>query len=81
MLLLPALIFLSVTLGLAGLFFWFAPTKTVQRLQAMSDPVEKPQWTETVVNIVGPFAKLSSPTGNWEASAAQSKVYQCRHPA
>ncbi|WP_211462716.1 type II secretion system F family protein [Collimonas silvisoli] len=73
MLILPVLIFFAVTLGVIGLFVWLAPTKTAQRLQAMSNPAEKPQWTETMVNIVGPFAKLSSPTGNWETSPLRIK--------
>lgn len=73
MLMLSVLIFFTVTLGLTGLFFWLAPTKTEQRLQAMSNPTEKPQWTETMVNLVGPFAELSSPTGNWEASPLRIK--------
>ncbi|WP_211451613.1 type II secretion system F family protein [Collimonas antrihumi] len=73
MLILPVLIFVAVTLGVIGVFVWLAPTKTAQRLQAMSHPVEKPQWTETMVNLVGPFAKLSSPTGNWETSPLRIK--------
>ncbi|SFH93187.1 tight adherence protein C [Collimonas sp. OK307] len=73
MLILSILVFFTVTLALAGLFLWLAPTKTEQRLQAMSNPAEKPQWTETIVNLVGPFAKLSSPTGNWEASPLRIK--------
>lgn len=73
MLLLPVLIFFAVTLGLIGVFLWLAPNKAAQRLQAMSNPVGKPQWTETMVNVVGPFAKLSSPTGNWETSPLRIK--------
>ncbi|MDM0057538.1 type II secretion system F family protein [Variovorax fucosicus] len=64
MLLFPALVFLTVMLGFAGLFIWLAPTRTGQRLQAMSDTPRKSQWTETAVKIVGPFAQLSSPTGD-----------------
>lgn len=73
MLLLPGLIFLAVTLGLAGVFLWLTPTKMEQRLQTLYDPASKPQWTETVVNLVGPFAKLSSPTGDWDASPLRVK--------
>lgn len=69
MLLLPGLIFFSVTFALMGLFFWLAPTKTEQRLKAMSSPAEKQQWTENIVKIAGPFAKLSTPTGDWEKSS------------
>ena len=73
MLLLPALIFLAVTLGLIGLFAWLTPTKIEKRMQTLYDPVLKSQWTETVVNLVGPFAKLSSPSGNWDASPLRIK--------
>lgn len=73
MLLFPVLIFLAVTLGLAGLFFWLAPTRTEQRLQALSSPVEKSPWTGTIVNVVGPFAKLSTPAGDWETSPLRIK--------
>jgi tight adherence protein C len=73
MLLLPVLVFLTVILGLAGLFLWLAPNKTEQRLQAISNSTAKSEWTETVVKIVGPFAQLSSPTGNEEASPLRVK--------
>ena len=68
MLILPVLIFLCVTLGLVGVYLWLTPSKTRQRLQAMAGPVEKSNWTETVANVVGPFAHLSAPTGAWESS-------------
>src|SRR4051812_24198670 len=68
MLILPLLIFFAVTLGLSGLFLWLAPTRIEQRLQAISGPARKSQWTETAVQLVGPFANLSAPTGDWETS-------------
>src|SRR6185436_20522896 len=73
MLILPTLVFAAVLLALGGLFLWFAPTRTGQRLQAISVPVEKSQWTETVVKIAGPFAKLSLPSGAWEDSPLRIK--------
>jgi len=73
MLLLPALIFFSVTFGLIGLYFWLAPTKTDQRLQAIAIPGQKPQWTEQIVKIVGPLAKLSTPAGDWNNSPIRVK--------
>jgi tight adherence protein C len=75
MLLLPALIFLAVTCGVAGLFLWLAPTKTAQRLHAISNPAEKSPWTERAVKIAGPFAQLSSPTGDWESSPLRVKFF------
>jgi tight adherence protein C len=68
MLILTSLIFLAVMLCLAGLFVWFAPTRTEQRLQVISGPAGKSNWTETVVKIAGPLARLSSPEGDWEDS-------------
>src|SRR5690349_2332133 len=68
MLLFSTLVFLAVSLGLAGLFVWLAPSRTGQRLQAMSGTPRPSQWAETVVKVVGPFAHLSSPTGDEDAS-------------
>lgn len=75
MLLLPVLIFLAVSLGLIGLFFWLMPTKTEQRLHAMAGPGEKSQWSETIVKIAGPFARLSTPTGEWDQSPLRIKFF------
>jgi tight adherence protein C len=68
MLLFSTLVFLAVSLGLAGLFFWLAPSRAGQRLQALSGTPKSSQWAETVVKVVGPFAQLSSPTGDDDAS-------------
>lgn len=79
MLLLTALVFLSVTLGLAGFFFWLAPNKMQQRLRTLSspaNPVKESTWIETIVGIVGPFAKLSTPSGNWDTSTLRIKFIQ-----
>ena len=75
MLILPVLIFLAVTFGLVGLFLWLAPTRTAQRLQAMAGPGEKSRWTETIVKIAGPFARLSTPTGDWDKSPLRVKFF------
>jgi len=79
MLILSVLIFLSITLAGTGLFFWLTPSRTQQRLQALShpvNPVQQTNWTETVVNLVGPFAKLSTPDGDWETSPLRLKFLQ-----
>lgn len=73
MLLLPGLIFFTVTFSLAGLFFWLAPSKTAQRVKAMSGPDEKSQWTENIVKIAGPFAQLSAPSDNLDKSLLRVK--------
>ena len=76
MLVLPGLIFLAVTFGLIGLFFWLAPSKTAQRLKAMSEPPEENRsWTENMVKIASPFAQLSTPAGNWDQSPLRLKFF------
>jgi tight adherence protein C len=66
MLLLTSLIFLAVLLACAGMFLWLSPTRAEQRLQVITGPVQKSDWTETVVKIAGPLARLSTPDGDWE---------------
>jgi tight adherence protein C len=68
MLMIPALVFLAVMLAMGGLFLWLVPTRTEQRLQAMAPAQEKTEWTETVVKLAGPIARLSLPSGGWETS-------------
>ncbi len=82
MLLLPLLIFLSVTLALAGLYLWFTPSRAHRRLQEMSAPERTSNWVENVVNVVGPFARLSTPEGDWDASPLRLRFLNAgiRHP-
>src|SRR5207245_12764 len=73
MLLFSMLVFLAVTLAVAAFFMWVTPSRTEQRLQEMTTAGDRSQWTETVVKFVGPFAQLSSPTGDAEASPFRLK--------
>jgi tight adherence protein C len=68
MLILSSLIFVAVALAVAGVFLWLSPTRAEARLQTINAPQEQSHWTETVVKVAGPLAKLSSPEGNWESS-------------
>jgi tight adherence protein C len=68
MLILSSLIFFAVTLAVAGFFLWMSPTRAEQRLQEIAPSKEKSNWTETVVKVAGPLARLSSPEGDWENS-------------
>lgn len=75
MLMLPVLIFLAVTLGLAGLYLLLVPTRTQQRLQSMANTQKKTDWVETATNIVAPFAKLSAPDEDWDTSALRVRFF------
>jgi tight adherence protein C len=75
MLILSALIFLAVTSALGGLFLWLAPTQAERRLQVIAGPTKESHWTETVVNIAGPLARLSTPEGEWENSDLRMRFF------
>ena len=67
------LIFVSVTMGVMGLLTLSSNTRTQKRVQEMVQPTGKKTWMETVVKVVGPFAKLSAPDVKWEASPLRMK--------
>jgi tight adherence protein C len=68
MLLISVLAFLSVTGGILGAAYLLTPTRLDRRIESLSDKPSSPGWEATVATLVGPFAKLSAPTGNWEDS-------------
>lgn len=83
MLLLTVLLFLAITSALIGLFLWLTPTRAEQRLQAISgSAIPASSWTENVVRLSGPFAKLSTPDGEWESSPLRIRFLNAgiRHP-
>lgn len=73
MLIFSALVFTSVSMALIGLYAWLTPNRTQQRLRDLSVDAEKDDWIESVVNAMGPFAKLSTPTGDWESSPLRTR--------
>ena len=80
--LLPILVFVTASLAIGGFVVWMLPTRTEQRLRAVAPSSAKSAWTETAVKIVGPFAQLSSPTGDGETSPLRLKFLNAgiRHP-
>lgn len=80
--LLFVLVFSAVSLALIGMYFLLAPNKTQQRLQALGNSAEASTWMETAVNVVGPFAKLSTPAEGWESSPLRLAFITAgiRHP-
>ncbi|AGU48736.1 putative type 2 secretion system protein [Variovorax paradoxus B4] len=80
--LLPILVFVTVSLAIGGFAVWMLPTRTEQRLRAVAPSSGKSAWAETAVKVVGPFAQLSSPTGDGETSPLRLKFLNAgiRHP-
>jgi tight adherence protein C len=78
----PILVFVAVSLAIGGFAVWMLPTRTEQRLRAVTPSSGKSAWTETAAKIVGPFAQLSSPTGEGETSPLRLKFLNAgiRHP-
>lgn len=62
------MVFLAITLTAIALVFWLVPTRIQQRLEQFGPERNAPQWTETVVRVSGPLARLSMPSGDWENS-------------
>jgi tight adherence protein C len=70
MLTLAALVFVCVTLVVAGAAMLVLPSRTEQRVQTLvSGPAAATDWQTTFVRIAGPFAKLTTPKDNWDQSA------------
>lgn len=80
--LLPIFVFLFVFFAVAGLALWLLPTRSEERLQAVTGPAGAKNWAETAVRIVGPFANLAAPSGNWDGSALRLRFMHAglRHP-
>ncbi|HYD77922.1 type II secretion system F family protein [Ramlibacter sp.] len=74
MITLIALVFMAVTLALAAAWLHFTPNRTEERLKALNPQAATgTEWTETIVKLVGPLAKLSTPGGDWESSPLRIK--------
>jgi tight adherence protein C len=69
-----AIMFVCVTAAALVVLLPFAPGRAKQRLGALADAATlgekaaQTQWTQTVVNLAGKFAKLSLPSEGWEKS-------------
>jgi tight adherence protein C len=71
---LPIVVFFAVTTGCIGAWLLLVPDRTDQRITALTG--ENPRtrtWAAKVVNAVTPFAKLSTPSGEWETSPLRIK--------
>ncbi|MFL6674052.1 MAG: type II secretion system F family protein [Massilia sp.] len=68
MFVLAALVCLAVSAAVAGLFLLLVPTRRDRRLQTIENPAASPDWSATVAQVVGPFASVLAPSGDWEHS-------------
>lgn len=75
MIVVAILVFLAVTSLVAATILFIAPTRTAQRLKRVNLPARDSNWTETVVKLAGPLAKLSTPDVDWEKSPLRTKFF------
>lgn len=75
MLLIPVLVFLSVTLAVAALLLWWMPSRASRRVQAMGDDAPA-DWQGSVTRWVSPLARLSTPEGDWDRSPLRIRFLQ-----
>ena len=73
--LIPFLVFLAVSSLLAGLYLWLVPTRTEQRLQALSGETGDAQWRQTAVRLAAPLARLSAPLSDWDSSPLRVQFF------
>lgn len=76
MVLLPVLVFFCVTLAVAGLFLWWAPSRASRRVQAMAADTDAAAWQGSVTRWVSPLARLSTPEGDWDQSPLRIRFLQ-----
>lgn len=64
------LVFLAVTCALGAAVIWFTPTIAQHRLAAHAAHAAEAasNWTQTIVKVATPLAKLSTPAEGWEQS-------------
>jgi tight adherence protein C len=68
MFVLAVMVFLAVAAAAGGLFLLLAPSRLDQRLQTLGQQGPGADWASTVAQVVGPFAGVLAPTGDWEGS-------------
>ena len=77
------LVFVSVAAAIGALASLFATPRLARRIDTLADPgARQPGWQTSVVNLVGPFARLSAPEGEWARSPLRLRFIQAgiRHP-
>lgn len=75
MLLLSLLFFTAALTFIAGVWLLLAPTRAQQRLRAMARSPGRPGWSEKVLKIAQPLARLSTPKEDWADSALRVRFF------
>lgn len=80
-----AVIFVSVTAAAMIILLSLAPSRAKRRLEAVAESsgfaeaAARAQWTKTIVEVAGKFAKLSLPSEGWENSPLRLRFLHAGH--
>lgn len=82
MLIFAFLITVSVSAAILGAAMLARQPRVAQRMRALYQPSATPGWTDTMAQLVGPFARLSLPGEDWERSVLRQRFIHAgiRHP-
>lgn len=69
------MVLISVALALAGAYLLWTPSRAQARVQDLAADRDSASWTQTVVRIAGPLARLSAPDQDWEASPLRVRFF------
>jgi tight adherence protein C len=67
------LVTVSVATALLGVVMLLRPSRVDKRMRSLYLPGQDAGWASTVTQLVGPFAKLSLPEGDWENSLLRQR--------
>ena len=71
------LVFLSVAATVGAIASLLATPRLARRIDNVADPAARqPGWKTSVVSLVGPFARLSAPEGEWTRSPLRLRFIQ-----
>lgn len=73
MILYGAIIFCVVTLVSISMMRWVLPDASKRRVSELGEPADTGDWVPKIVSMAGPLARLSIPSGSWEASPQRIK--------
>lgn len=73
MLIFAFLITISVALAIVGAAMLAVTPRISHRMRTLYKPANTPGWTDTMAQLVGPFARLSLPGEDWERSVLRQR--------
>lgn len=74
MLIFAILIGASASCAVLGTWLLLRPSRIEQRMRSLQPQGEQSGWADTVAQLVGPFARLSLPDGDWNSSPLRQRL-------